>query len=80
MSDPRHPPIHPPPPGRKWVWMGAYGWMTGPTDDTPATPAASPVGRQTGLGPFDMPVRRNPTLSASRPAVVAAGEAVRRMR
>ena len=70
------------PPGKMWNWdTMRQSWRLIPsTTDQTAPPAASRPVRQTNLGPFDMPVRRNPTLSASRPAVVAAGEAVRRMR
>jgi len=69
--------LGPAPPGHRWVWL-EHGWQLRP--DPSATPTASPPVRQTGLGPFEMPARRNPPLSADRPAVVAAGEAVRRMR
>ena len=65
-----------PPPGYVWIWDSLKGgWLT-----VAEKPAASPVVRRTDLGPFEMPAKRNAPLSADRPAVVAAGEAVRRMR
>ena len=71
MSD-----LAPPPPGYVWIWDSLKGgWLT-----VAEKPAASPVARRTDLGPFEMPAKRNPPLSAARPAVVAVGEAVRRMR
>lgn len=73
-----------PPAGKRWDWDTAKsGWTL--VDDpsvaaVPATPLASPPVRRSDLGPFEMPVKRNKPLSADRPAVVAAGEAVRRIR
>ena len=67
-----------PPPGKRWDWDTAKGaWAL--VDDPSATPAPSPVVRP-AADPFHMPARRNAPLDAQRPAVVAAGEAVRRMR
>jgi len=43
-------------------------------------PAASPHMRRPDLGPFEMPAKRNAPLSADRPAVVTASEAVAKIR
>lgn len=67
------------PPGHRWVWSDlGRKWVL--VADRAAPPAASQPVRQTDLGPFDMPVRRNPTLSADRPAVVAAENVIRSIR
>jgi hypothetical protein len=69
--------LGPAPPGYRWVWSDyTRAWVLA---EDPAHPARSPPARS-DIGPFDMPVRRNKPLSADRPAVVAVGEAVRRMR
>jgi len=67
------------PPGHRWVWLDATKAWKIVADDV-APPLASPPVRRSDLGPFEMPAKRQSPLSADRPAVVAAGEAVRRMR
>jgi len=67
--------MSPPPPGYVWIWDSLKGgWLT-----VAEKAGASPVGRP-AADPFHMSAKRNAPLDAQRPAVVAAGEAVRRMR
>jgi len=67
--------MNPPPPGYVWIWDSLKGgWLT-----VAEKPAPSPVVRP-AADPFHMPAKRNAPLDAQRPAVVSAGEAVRRMR
>ena len=67
--------MNPPPPGYVWIWGSLKGgWLT-----VAEKPGASPVVRS-AADPFHMPAKRNPPLSADRPAVVAAGNVIRSIR
>lgn len=64
------------------IWVPTWDAVKGEWTYTrkPAAAAASPPASRRDLGPFEMPARRNKPLPADHTGVMAAGEAVRRMR